>query len=128
MPITTWVDVAARLRISWLEGVVTDAELLDAYARIVGTPQYDLGYDVVVDTTALTRAEVTHEGLRALAALVAEGTEGLHVGPHVALIAPEPRVNSLARVFTELAASARVPFEYRVFSDPVEARRWLRPG
>ena len=58
MPIDIRVDSADHVRYSLVTGVVTDADMLEAYERVVGDPAFDPTLDVIADTRGVQRVEV----------------------------------------------------------------------
>ena len=115
------------MRTTTMSGVVTDAELFDAAAAVVGDPRFSPDHRALVDLTAVERAAVTHGGLENVARLLAGAIDGQAEHPRVAVVAPaSPELRALVAHYAQYAATARVPYEYRVFASVDEARGWLR--
>ena len=125
IPITFREDRAARVRVTTISGAITDAELLDAYARVLASPEFDPTLDVLVDLSGVTRADVTADGLRVIAGFVAAAAAELRERPRVALVAPPSPLSHLAEHYVAAAEAQRARVEYRVFSDVAGAREWL---
>ena len=125
IPITFREDRAARLRVTTISGAIADAELLDAYARALASPEFDPTLDVLVDLSGVTRANVTAGGLGVIAGFVAAAAAELRERPRVALVAPPGRFSPLAEQYVAAAEAQHVAVEYRVFSDVAGARAWL---
>jgi ABC-type transporter Mla MlaB component len=125
MPITFYEDRAADVRLTTLTGAVTDTELLDAYARVLASPEFDPRLDVLVDLSGIDRADVTVEGLGVVAGFVAAATAELRRRPRVALVAPAAPLRQLAEQYVVAAEREHARLEYRVFEDTAAARAWL---
>jgi hypothetical protein len=127
MPIRIRVDPAARVRHSVLEGTVGDDELVDAYAAVLGDPDFDPTLNDLVDARTVRRVDVTPVGVRRLADLVQQ-IDRLALPTKVALVAGDDAAYDTARMYEAVRASQRAPSEHRVFRDMTEARQWLGLG
>jgi hypothetical protein len=127
MPIRIRVDAAARVRHSVLEGTVGDDELVDAYAAVLGDPDFDPTLNDLVDARAVRRVDVTPVGVRRLADLVQQ-IDRLALPTKVAVVAADDVSYDTARMYEALRAAQHAPAEHRVFRDMMEARRWLGLG
>ena len=125
MPITVRIDRRAGLRTTTMTGVVTDAELVDAAAAVVGDPDLDPAQRALINLTGIGGLEVTPAGLREVADLLAGALEGSPARPRVAVLAAAPRALSLVRIYERFAERVRVPYDYQVFESEAEARAWL---
>jgi hypothetical protein len=124
MPIRIRVDPAARVRYAVIEGTVGDDELIDAYAAVLGDPDFDPTLNDLVDARTVRRIDVTPMGLRRLADLVQQ-IDRLALPTKVAVVTPDDVAYDAARMYEALRAGQRAPAEHRVFRDMEEARRWL---
>jgi hypothetical protein len=127
MPIRIRVDPAARVRHSVLEGTIGDDELIDAYANVLGDPDFDPTLNDLVDARTVRRVDVTPVGVRRLADLVQQ-IDRLALPTKVAVVAADDAAYDTARMYEALRAGQRAPAEHRVFRDMAEARRWLGLG
>ena len=124
MPIHITVDSVAQRRISVLTGVVADRDLIDAYTALLASPEYDPTLDDLVDTCGVVRVEVTPDGVRDVARLVA-GMDALNPGTRIALVAPGGAAYVMARLFTYYREAQGAPAEHRVFRSVDDATTWL---
>lgn len=125
MPVHIDADPGRGLRISVMAGLVTDAELIAAYTALVESPEYDPALDDLVDARAIVRVEVTPDGVREVARIVA-AMDARNPGTRVAIVAPGGAAYVLARLYGFYREAQRAPAEHRVFRDYDEAVRWLR--
>jgi hypothetical protein len=124
MPIRIRVDPAARVRHSVLEGTIGDDELVDAYAAVLGDPDFDPTLNDLVDACTVRRIDVTPAGLRRLADLVRQ-IDRLALPTKIAIVAPDDVAYDTARMYETLRAGQHAPAEHRVFRGMADARRWL---
>jgi len=124
MPVRITVDLDARLRTSAMTGVVTDAELVAAYRGLIEAPDYDATLDDLVDTSGIVRLEVTPDGIRDVARVVAS-MDARNPGTRVAIVAPGGAAYVMARLYGFYREAQRAPAEHRVFRAAVEATAWL---
>ena len=125
MPITFDQDRAAGVRFTTITGTVTDAELLDAYARVLASSEFDPTLDVLVDLSGVDRAEVSAEGLGVIAGFVATAASELRERPRVALVVRPPFLHGMVADYVAAAERHQARIEYRVFADVEAARAWL---
>jgi hypothetical protein len=124
MPIRIQVDSAARLRLAVFEGTIGDDDLIDAYAAVLGDPDFDPTLNDLVDGRAIRRLDVTPAGVRRLAELVQQ-IDHFSLPTKVAVVAADDFAYDTARMYEALRVDQRAPAEHRVFRDMAEARRWL---
>jgi hypothetical protein len=127
MPIRIRVDPAARVRHSVLEGIIGDDDLVNAYAAVLGHPDFDPTLNDLVDARTVRRVDVTPVGVRRLADLVQQ-IDRLALPTKVAVVAADDVAYDTARMYEALRAGQRAPAEHRVFRDMAEARQWLGIG
>jgi hypothetical protein len=127
MPIRIRVDAAARVRHSVLEGTIGDDELVDAYALVLGDPDFDPTLNDLVDARGVRRVDVTPAGMRRLADLVQQ-IDRLALPTKVAIVAADDVAYDTARMYEALRVGQRAPAEHRVFREMAAARQWLRLG
>lgn len=125
MPVAIVVDAPARLRTSTMTGVVTDRELIDAYVALVEAPDYDPTLDDLVDASAVARVEVTPDGVREVARVIAT-MDARNPGTRIAIVAPGGSAFVMARLFTFYREAQGAPARHRVFRDAAEAGSWVR--
>jgi hypothetical protein len=124
MPIRIRVEPAARLRHAVFEGTIGDDELIDAYAAVLGDPDFDPTLNDLVDVRAVRRVDVTPAGVRRLAELVQQ-IDRFSLPTKVAVVAADDVAYDTARMYEALRVGQRAPAEHRVFREMAEARRWL---
>jgi hypothetical protein len=127
MPIRIRVDPAARVRHAVFEGSIDDNELVDAYAAVLGDPDFDPTLNDLVDGRAIRRLDVTPAGVRRLADLVQQ-IDRFSLPTKFAVVAGDDFAYETARMYEALRVDQRAPAEHRIFRDMVEARRWLGLG
>lgn len=124
MPIQIVVDDERARRISIITGVVGDAELIAAYTALMEDADYDPTLDDLVDTTGVVRVEVTPEGVRRIAQVIAR-MDSMNPGTRIALVAPGGAAFVMARIYTFYREAQEAPAEHRVFRDLPDAEAWL---
>lgn len=124
MPIHITVDAAAGRRVSVLSGVVTDAELLAAYRELLAASDYDPALDDLVDACGVVRVEVTPDGVREVARVVA-AMDARNPGTRVAIVAPGGSAYVMARLYGFYREAQGAPSKHGVFRNVDEARGWL---
>jgi hypothetical protein len=116
------VDRSAGVRVATFTGVVDERTLLDAYERVVATPDYDPDLDDLLDFGDVERVDVAGEGVRRLVAYFDRADlPGHHA--RLAIVAPQDYVFGLARMYEALRGGA--PGQIRVFRDRAAAEAWL---
>lgn len=121
------MDPAVRVRHSVLEGTVGDDDLVDAYAAVLGDPDFDPTLNDLVDARTVRRVDVTPAGVRRLADLIQQ-IDRLSLPTKVAVVADDDVAYETARMYEALRAGQHAPAEHRVFREMAEARRWLGLG
>ena len=124
MPVQITVNAERRLRTSLMSGTVTDVELVGAYAAVIAAEDYDPTLDDIVDTRTVVRIEVTPDGVREVARLVAT-MDARNPGTRVAIVAPGGAAYVMARLYGFYREAQHAPAEHRVFRDLDEAQGWM---
>jgi hypothetical protein len=125
MPIDIRVDSAERVRYSWVTGIVTDAEVIDAYDRVVDDPDFDPTLDVIADMTGVVRIDVTANRVRELAERRARNARLNAARPRVAIVAPTDVMFGIARMYESSGPRDDGSRRYLVCRTMEEARAWL---
>ena len=99
MPIDIRVDSAERVRYSLCTGVVTDADMVGAYERVVDDPAFDPTLNVLADMRGVERVDVTPGGIRQVAERRARNERVLRGRPRVAVVVASDLVFGLARMY-----------------------------
>jgi hypothetical protein len=115
MPIDIRVDSAERVRYSLCTGVVTDADMVAAYERVVDDPAFDPTLNVLADTRGIERVEITAGNIRKLAERRARNERVLRGQARVAVVVSSDVVFGLARM-------------YEVYRDPQSAQEGDQEG
>jgi hypothetical protein len=127
MPITIRVDPVARVRHAVFEGTVDDDQLVHAFERVLGDPNFDPTLNDLVDGRAVRRLDVTPAGVRRLADLVQQ-VDRLLLPTKIAVVAGDDVAYDAARMYQALRAEQGAPAEHRIFRHMGDARRWLGMG
>jgi hypothetical protein len=127
MPIRLRVDPLRKVNYTTATGVITDAELRQACANVVASPDYDPSADHIVDGHAIERLEVSPETLQEAAQIFARTDRRIPVGTRsrVAIVAPTDATFGIARMYEAYRTMAPLPKRYLVCRTMEEARRWL---
>jgi hypothetical protein len=125
MPIDIRVDLDRRVRYSVVSGVVTDADLLAAYERVVSDPEFDPTLNVLADTRGVERVDVSAKSVQLLAQRRARDERLLTTKPRVAIVAASDVVFGLARMYEAYGDRQGDGDRYLVCRTIEEARRWL---
>jgi hypothetical protein len=129
MPIDIRVHSAGRVRYSLCTGVVTDADMVAAYERVVGDPAFDPTLNVLADMRAVERVDITPGAIRLVAERRARNERLLRGQPRVAVVVATDFAFGLARMYgayrdeqSDQEGDARRYFVRRTMP---EARDWL---
>lgn len=117
-------DAGARRRTALFHGAIGDADLVNAYAPLASSADYDPEADDLVDLSAVTRFDVSAEGLRKVMDLFAP-IDQLGIATRLAIVAPADAVYGVARMYQMLRGDD-VPEEISVFRDRAAADAWLK--
>ncbi len=118
------MDSAARVRHSVFEGIVSDDDLLDAYAAVLNAPDFDPTLNDLIDARGVRRVDVTPAGVRRLADLVQQ-IDRLYLPTKVAVVATDDSVYDTALMYEAIRVDQRAPAKHRIFREIDEARKWL---
>jgi hypothetical protein len=123
MPIRIELEEESGLRVIRAEGALQDEALYQALAALWQAPDYDPTRDELVDASGVTRADVSTEGIRRLAALALAAHPG---GPpaRIAIVAPTDLLFGTARMYEAFVDAGER--QVRAFRSVAEARAWLR--
>ena len=126
MPIDIRVDSSEGVRYSYVSGIVTDAEMIEAYERVVEDPAFDPALNVIADMTGVVRLEVTAAKVRELAERRGRNARLAAARPRVVIVAPTDVMFGIARIY-ESSGHAAVDSSrrYLVCRTMEEARAWL---
>jgi hypothetical protein len=124
MSIRIRIEPDARLRQAVLEGTVGDDDLVDAYAAVLGDPDFDPTLNDLVDARGVRRIDVTPAGIRRLADVIQQ-VDRLALPTKIAVVVSDDDAFEVARMYESLRAAQHAPAEHRVFRDMAEAREWL---
>lgn len=119
-------DPATGVRTATYAGTITDEILIDAYRRLIASPDFvPLAHDLA-DLRGVDELALTPDGLRDLGALFSGPVEPRRpdVLPGLAMVASSPASFGLARMY-ELMTERFLPKQTRVFRDFDEAQGWL---
>ena len=122
-PIEFSVDREAGVRLAAFCGVVTDADLMEAYESLLGDPAYDPTLHDFVDMSGVERLEISANAIRELIKRYARVDE-LGIRTKLAIFAPSDVAFGMGRMY-EMLRGDDVPEEIRVFREHARARSWL---
>ena len=122
MPIIIRIDDAAGWARVEMAGSITDADQLEVIDRLLAHPDYQVGFDILLDYR-----QVAAPGSTWLARAGAEQMrkhEAQLRGVRMAMIVDGEAKFGMARMFATLSESASI--NVRVFRDAADATEWLR--
>jgi hypothetical protein len=129
MPIDIRVDCAEHVRYSLVTGIVTAADIVDAYERVVGDPGFDPTLNVLADTRGVERVDISVGSVRLLAERRARDERVLRGQPRVAVVVGTDVVFGLARMYEayrdDQGDERGDAKRYLVCRTMKEARQWL---
>jgi hypothetical protein len=125
MPIDIRVDSAEGVRYSVVTGVVTDAEMLEAFERVVDDPTFDPTLDVIADLRGVERLAVTPTRVRELAERRARNPRLVAAQSRVAVVAPTDVMYGVARMYGSSGHREDAGRRFLVCRTMEEARAWL---
>jgi hypothetical protein len=123
MPIRHHIRRDLRLVVSIHYGAVSDQEFLDGYRTLFEDPEFDLGFNRLVDLRRTDSSSRSTSALRSFAAWVKQRYEGAQVAPKTAVVAPRDVSFGLARMYE--AFTNLTPGEFVVFRSVDAALAWL---
>ena len=111
------IDKQRRLIVTTAEGFVTFDDARDHQDRLLGDPDFDVSFDQLIDTTAVTKVDISASEARILA-------ERRIVSPESrrAFVATKPHIFGLARMMEVYHEPLG---EVQVFYSMDEALEWL---
>jgi hypothetical protein len=123
MSIRIELEEESGLRVIRAEGILEDEALYRALTAFWQAPDYDPGRDELVDASGVTRADLSTDCIRRLAALA------LAVHPDgppskIAIVAPTDLLFGTARMYEAFVDAGER--QVRAFRSVGEARAWLR--
>ena len=121
--ITFSYDGSAHRRIVTFRGAVSDRELLDAYASLLGDPGYDASTDDFIDLRDVTHMGVTSVGLHRLIAMFDERDSPGHT-TRTAIYAPTDVLYGVSRMFQTMRGEGH-PDLIEVFRTLEQSLAWL---
>jgi len=117
------VDERAHLIVAAFEGVVTDSDLFEYLAHMLGHTGYGPGWSSLIDLTTASSMNLTTAGVQRMRALPLHLEERLR-GARAAIIAHEGSpAFAMARMYERMGDSAN--YEIAVFTDRQGAMVWL---
>jgi hypothetical protein len=129
MPIDIRVDSTEHVRYSLVTGVVTDADMIEAYERVVEDPDFDPTLNVLADTRGIERVEITAGNIRKLAERRAQNERLVRGQARVAVVVASDVVFGLARMYEAYRDQQGGAKPFLVCRTMEEARQWLAlPG
>jgi len=117
------IDRDAGVRVAAFCGVVTDADLMEAYESLLGDPHYDPTLHDLLDMSGVERLEISADAIRELIKRYARVDE-LGIRTKLAIVAPSDVAFGVGRMY-EMLRGDDVPEEIRVFRESSQAGRWL---
>ena len=113
------IDKQRRLILSTAEGLITVADIRDHQDRLLADPDFDPSFDQLIDTTPMTRFDVSADEARVLALRRVFSSESRR-----AFVATEPHIFGLGRMM-EIYREGLEYADVRVFYSMYEALEWL---
>ena len=124
MPATVTLDRKRGIRVTTITGVVRRDELLDAYAVIVGDPEFSAATRGLVDLRHGSVDELTTVDVQTFAHLPALPRQS---EMRLAVVATDPVAYGMSRMYAMFRENT-LAGEARVFRDYDEAMSWLLSG
>jgi hypothetical protein len=119
MPVSYKIDKRKRLVVCMVTGVCTANDVLGFHREIVKNPDFDPSFSQLVDSTGITRSEISPEHMRS----VAEQSP-FSANSRRALVAESDLGYALLRVY-EIVRGLRGDRQVRVFRTCAAALEWL---
>lgn len=119
MPARYWIDSGRRLVFLRYDGIVTRDDVLTVSRESTGDPAFEVGFDELVDFSAMTGSKVSADDVRALIEAVSQSLDGHGRTWRVAVAAPNDVAFGFARMFELLRSDS--PEEVHVFRSLDEA-------
>lgn len=116
------LDKTRRVRIATFEGEIDDAQLFDAYKKLMAADDYDPTLHHLADMRAVEKFGVTSAGLRQLVGSFINLNK-LGLRTKLAIVTAKDDVYGMARMYQTFRSNA--PQDPRVFRDIKEAETWL---
>ena len=113
------IDKQRRLILTTAEGSVTFDDITGHQDRLLADPDFDASFDQLIDTTAVTKVDLSTNEARILAKSPLVSPESRR-----AFVATEPEIFGLGRMM-EIYHEALGYADVRVFYSMDEALKWL---
>lgn len=120
MPFNSVVDVGRRLIVTTGTGDLTGDEGLACCSQLKERTDFDPGFNQLLDFTGATRFDATSAQLRKMAAQSLFSSASRR-----AIVATNPAIFGLARMFEAYRNVSDVGEQVMVFSDMKEAMAWI---
>jgi hypothetical protein len=121
MPFNSVIDAARRLVVTTGTGVVTGDEGLACCQELKDRKDFDPAFNQLLDFTQATRFDATSAELQKIA------TQPLFSrGSRRAIVANNPAIFGMARMFESYRTLSEVGEQVMVFSEMDEALEWLK--
>lgn len=120
MPATYEIDVARRLVISTVTGVIQGNDVVRHHKQLRRDPRFDPTFDQLADFTAVTRVDLTNEALRtaAMEAIFSDTSRR-------AMVAPNKEIYGMVRMYQTYRQLHGGRELIEIFATRDEAMRWL---
>ncbi|MBN1163735.1 MAG: hypothetical protein JXB45_04100 [Candidatus Krumholzibacteriota bacterium] len=123
MPIKYTIIKDRGLIVSIHTGSVPDKEFIDSYTKLFSDPEFDLGYNLLIDLRQAESVNRSSAALHTIASMVKARYQGSKQQPKTAIIASSDLSYGLSRMYQ--AYSDAVSGESSVFRNLDEALEWL---
>lgn len=110
------------LRITVLTGVLTEAEILEEYGRVLGSPEFDPTHRELVDLSGVERLDISVTGVGKAVAM-ARPFDRAGIANRQAIVAPTDVSYGISRMYQLMRHE--LPGESEIFRDLDTACRWL---
>jgi hypothetical protein len=122
MPYRTRSYADEALRITVLTGVLTEAEILEEYGRLLASPEFDPTHRELVDLTDVERLDISVTGV-GKAVSMARPFDRAGIANRQAIVAPTDISYGISRMYQLMRHDS--PGETEIFRDLDTACRWL---
>ena len=120
MPVSLSIDAEQKLTVTTGEGVVTDAEFIEARQQLLAHPDFDPSFDRIWDFRRVTESRVTGE---VIVRLVAESPNAGK--PICRAVVVSERTGPMKAILDFIGHTRQASRRVAAFPDLASARKWV---
>lgn len=120
MPVTVTIDAKRKLTITTAEGVVTDADFINARKQLLARPDFDPDFDRIWDFQRVSDSKVTD---KVIAQLVAESPNADK--PICRAVVMSEKTEAMKSILDFISLTRKANRRVAAFPDLASAEKWV---